>query len=46
MMRFPYDTSYRDPQKLVRYRIDWLLYGLLALVLIAAPWVLPRYYVG
>ena len=37
MMRFPYDTSYRDPQKLVRYRIDWLLYGLLAL---------PRYYVG
>lgn len=45
-MRFPYDTTYRDPQKLLRYPADWMSYGLLAAVLIAAPWFLPRYYVG
>jgi branched-chain amino acid transport system permease protein len=45
-MRFPYDTSYREAQKLLRYRADWLAYGTLAAVLIAAPWILPRYYVG
>lgn len=45
-MRFPYDTTYRDPQKLLRYPADWISYGLLAAVLIAAPWFLPRYYVG
>jgi branched-chain amino acid transport system permease protein len=45
-MRFPYDTTYRDPQKLLRYPVDWLLYGLLTAVLMAAPWFLPRYYVG
>lgn len=45
-MRFPYDTTYRDPQKLMRYPADWISYGLLAAVLLAAPWLLPRYYVG
>lgn len=45
-MRFPYDTSYRDAQKLLRYGSDWLAYGVLAVLLIAAPWILPRYYVG
>jgi branched-chain amino acid transport system permease protein len=45
-MRLPYHTSYREAQDLLRYRADWLAYGLLAAVLIAAPWLLPRYYVG
>ena len=45
-MRFPYDTSYRDAQRLIRYRADWLVYGALLLLLLAAPWILPRYYVG
>jgi branched-chain amino acid transport system permease protein len=45
-MRFPYDTSYRDPQRLLRYRGDWLAYGALVALLVAAPWMLPKYYVG
>ncbi len=45
-MRFPYDTSYSDARKLLRYPADWLAYGLLLAVLLAAPWFLPRYYVG
>ena len=45
-MRFDYDTSYADPQRLLRYRSQWIAYGTLVLALIAAPWVLPPYYVG
>jgi branched-chain amino acid transport system permease protein len=45
-MRFPYDTSYCDAQKLLRYRSHWLSYGALIAALIAAPWVLPAFYVG
>lgn len=45
-MRFDYDTSYVDPQRLLRYRSQWLAYGALVLALIAAPWLLPAYYVG
>jgi branched-chain amino acid transport system permease protein len=45
-MRFAYDTSYFDAQRLLRYRSQWLAYGVLALGLIAAPWLLPAYYVG
>ncbi len=45
-MKFPYDTSYRDARRLLRYRSDWIVYGLLLAALIAAPWILPRYYVG
>ncbi len=45
-MRFHYDTTYRDAQRLIRYRADWLAYGALFLLLLAAPWILPRYYVG
>jgi branched-chain amino acid transport system permease protein len=45
-MRIDYDTSYVDPQRLLRYRSQWLAYGALILALIAAPWVLPAYYVG
>ena len=45
-MRFPYDTSYRDGQSLLRYPVGRIAYGLLFLALLAAPWVLPKYYVG
>jgi branched-chain amino acid transport system permease protein len=45
-MRFPYDTSYRDARRLLRYPADRLAYGLLLAALIAAPWILPRFYVG
>jgi branched-chain amino acid transport system permease protein len=44
-MRFPYDTSYRDAGRLLRYRADWLSYGALLVALIAAPAVLPGFYV-
>ena len=45
-MRFPYDTSYRDGHALLRYPADRVAYVLLLLVLLAAPWLLPKYYVG
>jgi branched-chain amino acid transport system permease protein len=45
-MRFPYDTSYRDGQALLRYTPGRIAYGLLFLALLAAPWLLPKYYVG
>jgi branched-chain amino acid transport system permease protein len=45
-MRFHYDTSYADSLRLLRYPGDKAAYALLALLLIAAPWILPRFYVG
>jgi branched-chain amino acid transport system permease protein len=45
-MRFDYDTSYRDGKRLLRYPSQKLAYGLLLAVLVAAPWLLPKYYVG
>jgi branched-chain amino acid transport system permease protein len=45
-VRFHYDTSYLDAQRLLRYRNDILAYGALALGLLAAPWILPAFYVG
>jgi branched-chain amino acid transport system permease protein len=45
-MRFDYDTTYRDGQALLRYPAGRIAYALLFLALIAAPWVLPKYYVG
>ena len=45
-MRFHYDTSYFDATRLLRYGRDRLAYGALLLVLLAAPFVLPRFYVG
>ena len=45
-MRYPYDTSYRDSQSLLRYPGTRIAYGILMLALLAAPWVLPRYFVG
>ena len=45
-MRYPYDTSYRDSQSLLRYPGTRITYGVLALVLLIAPWILPSYFVG
>ncbi len=45
-MRFPYDTSYRDGQVLLRYPVGRIAYALLFLALLAAPWMLPKYYIG
>ncbi len=45
-MRFPYDTSYRDGQTLLRYPVGRVAYTLLFMALLAAPWLLPKYYVG
>jgi branched-chain amino acid transport system permease protein len=45
-MRFPYDTSYLDGLRLVRYRQDWMLWGLLLALLIAAPAFLPKFFIG
>jgi branched-chain amino acid transport system permease protein len=45
-MRFPYDTSYRDYQRLLRYPDERVSDGLLIVLLLALPWVLPVYFVG
>ena len=45
-MRFSYDTSYYDAQRILRYRSDWMSYGLLLVALMVAPWLLPAYYIG
>ena len=45
-MRFPYDTSYRDGHALLRYPVGRIAYAVLAAALLAAPWLLPKYYVG
>ena len=45
-MRFDYDTSYRDSHALLRHAPGRAAYALLVVVLLAAPWVLPRFYIG
>jgi branched-chain amino acid transport system permease protein len=45
-VRFDYDTSYRDAKRLLRYPSQQLAYGLLLALALAAPWLLPKYYVG
>ena len=45
-MRFDYDTSYHDAKRLLRYPRQKAVYALLIAALIAAPWLLPKYYVG
>lgn len=45
-MRFPYDTSYRDGHALLRYPAGRIAYGVLAIALLAAPLLLPKFYVG
>ncbi len=45
-MRFHYDTGYGDSQRLLRYASDWLAWGALAMALLIAPFVLPRFMIG
>ena len=45
-MRFHYDTSYRDSHALLRYPVGRIAYTVLLLLLLAVPWLLPKYYVG
>ncbi len=45
-MRYPYDTSYRDGQSLLRYPGSRIAYAVLMVLLLVAPWVLPPYFVG
>ncbi|MEO8859188.1 MAG: branched-chain amino acid ABC transporter permease, partial [Burkholderiaceae bacterium] len=45
-MRFSYDTSYRDGQTLLRYPVGRIAYAVLIVALLAAPLLLPKYYVG
>jgi len=44
-VRANYDTSYRDAMKLLRHPGDRIAYGVLVLVLLALPWLLPEYFV-
>ena len=45
-MKFAYDTSYADSRRLLRWGGERLAYGALALLLAAAPFALPVFYVG
>lgn len=45
-MRFHFDAAYGERLKLLRYPSDRALYALLVAALVAAPFVLPRFYVG
>lgn len=45
-MHFDYDTSYSQARGLLRRTGQWLSYGVLVALLIAAPFVLPLFYVG
>lgn len=45
-MRFDYHTRYRHGFALLKYRSDWLVYGLLVTVLLAVPMVASTYFVG
>jgi branched-chain amino acid transport system permease protein len=45
-MKFYLDTAYSDRLRLLRDPLDRALYALLLAALVAAPFVLPRFYVG
>lgn len=45
-MRFIFKTRYEQDSRLIRHRGQFFWYGLLLLVLLAAPWVLDRFYLG
>jgi branched-chain amino acid transport system permease protein len=45
-LRFNYDTSYGDGQRLLRHPSDWLAWGALIAALILAPALLPRFLIG
>ncbi|MET3918746.1 branched-chain amino acid transport system permease protein [Variovorax sp. OAS795] len=41
-----YETGFEDGRRLLRGKQERLAYGLLAVALVAAPWVLPAYHIG
>ena len=41
-----YETGFEDGRRLLRGKHERLAYGLLAVALVAAPWVLPAYHIG
>src|SRR5918993_6097429 len=41
-----YETTFDEGRRLLRRGPERVSYGALALVLVAAPWILPPYYVG
>ena len=45
-MKFHYNTSYAQTFRFLRYPADRAWYGLLAVLLIAAPFVLSKFYIG
>ena len=45
-MKFAYDTTYADSRRLLRWGSERFAYGALALLLAAAPFALPVFYVG
>jgi branched-chain amino acid transport system permease protein len=45
-VRFVFKTAYVQDIQLFQHRMDYFWYGLLALALVAAPFVLSRFYVG
>ena len=45
-MRFDYDTSYGDGQRLLRHTSERIAWGLLAIALLVAPAILPRFLIG
>ena len=45
-VRFDYETSYKDNQRLLRYGSDVASYAALIAVLLIAPFVLPRFLTG
>jgi branched-chain amino acid transport system permease protein len=44
-MKFAYDTNYAESRRLLRWKSERIAYALLLAALLAAPWVLPVYYV-
>jgi branched-chain amino acid transport system permease protein len=45
-MRFAYDTSYADARRLLRFPAGRIAYALLLAALLAAPFVLPKFFIG
>lgn len=45
-MHFDYDTSYAQSRRWFRRPGQWLAYGALGVALVAAPFVVPLFYVG
>ena len=45
-MKYPYNTAYGQDRQLLRYADQRVWYGLLMVCLIAAPSIVPKFYIG